>query len=502
MPQKLTKQAEDRILKALTEIAELTNNNVSPNEAIVKVATDMRIPHGHIQLIVNAYNTGRTTVQRKSSDNVWEKAADFELADTSKILDRMYPDAFKKQADVHRENVVSYEYDLSPHWVAKRESLEKQARKFDWKMVDKPVEYPVDPTVDYRKAKVAAHKLDLEVDEARRRASVAWTYAVDATQDLANYFKHAGHRPYCEVKDNAVAMWGEPAEALFRQIDEKFPQYKKQSAAAIPAPARGTAYELVQRCMEANEAFQALRQAHTEKQASAERQKEELMRPFVPGPKLDPVLGLPVSGSVVTATSEKQAGGFMGDLVKHYVMRKVVEPYSIDNILKDPVMYPSKDSGLPPKTTIPEGAGATGVRAMPSVLTYGLGKPQAYYDAAKERLHGNKSDYDPDKLKQESILGEDHQQDLDELDHQSMLTDILSNDEVLSHRDPHKVLQAYGDVRNTFPRVAANPDMLRAVLRDKLEKGHHALFELETMSKLEKNLKEINKPNGKPGGEE
>jgi hypothetical protein len=83
--QSLSKAAEQKLIAAIEKAASLVNTGTAPNDAIIKSAAEANIPAGHINLMVHAYNTGRTTKQREQGSDPLEKAADFQLADAETV---------------------------------------------------------------------------------------------------------------------------------------------------------------------------------------------------------------------------------------------------------------------------------------------------------------------------------------------------------------------------------------------------------------------------------
>jgi hypothetical protein len=61
----LSKEAEHKLIAAIEKAAALVNAGEEPNSAIIKSASAANIPAGHINLMVHAYNTGRTNKQRE-----------------------------------------------------------------------------------------------------------------------------------------------------------------------------------------------------------------------------------------------------------------------------------------------------------------------------------------------------------------------------------------------------------------------------------------------------
>ena len=100
--QTLSKEAEQKLIAAIEKAAALVNEGLSPNDAIIKSAAAADIPAGHINLMVHAYNTGRTTKQREQGENTIEKSADFQLADAPTVLEALYPKTVKTSAEIVR----------------------------------------------------------------------------------------------------------------------------------------------------------------------------------------------------------------------------------------------------------------------------------------------------------------------------------------------------------------------------------------------------------------
>ncbi|MEI6271632.1 MAG: hypothetical protein WCP38_04655, partial [Chloroflexota bacterium] len=96
--QRLSKEAETKITDSLGEVAELVNSGLSPNEAISKTASANGVPVGHLELMVRAYNTGRSEAQRQSGEDPMEKLAEFDLADLKTVIGLVYPDSIKTAA--------------------------------------------------------------------------------------------------------------------------------------------------------------------------------------------------------------------------------------------------------------------------------------------------------------------------------------------------------------------------------------------------------------------
>ena len=155
---KLSSATEAKLMSAIEKTAELVNDGMDPSEAIAKTAQVHGIPPGNINLMVSAYNTGRTRRQQEAGKTPTEKTADFPMADAEKVLAILYPKQVKTAAAKHRETVISPEYQVSAAGLmARRASHEKAASVKDWRTiggvnVTKPEPYPTDPNERLKKA--------------------------------------------------------------------------------------------------------------------------------------------------------------------------------------------------------------------------------------------------------------------------------------------------------------------------------------------------------------
>jgi hypothetical protein len=74
---------------------------------------------------------------------------------------------------------------------------------------------------------------------------------------------------------------------------------------------------------------------------------------------------------------------------------------------------------------------------------------------------------------------------------QIMLQDLMVNDPVLSEESPESVAQAYDAVLNMAPEVAANKEVVRAILRQTIHSVAISPYDADVWTKLEGNLRNI-----------
>ncbi len=201
--ERLTETSEQLLTSALNKVASLVNDGTSPDDAIVKVASEDRIPIGQVQLMAHAYNNGRTIGHLQSTDGLTEKAAAFPLADPAAIVARMFPTDVKTAQDVWLDTAVSEDYAKSPQaWLQRRDTVEKQAAagRIDLRKAW-GLEAPPEPVRDVEMGarKAVSTKLELRKQAAvKRQAVVTAGYQLGQASDRL-------HRHVADLGDPAAA---------------------------------------------------------------------------------------------------------------------------------------------------------------------------------------------------------------------------------------------------------------------------------------------------------
>lgn len=258
---RLSKQAEDRLLSVVNKVASLVTDYDDPNDVIAKVASEEQLPPGHIHLVVYAYNTGRTNAQRRSSDDPWEKSAEFPIADADKIITKLYPKQVKTAAQQLQEDAIGLDYSLPPMWVNRKTASEEQRKGKDALVSFMENSRVKEAAVrgrgilqedrteveDYSLAKKAEgdrQRRLISLEEARLKTTSAWTKLASLKEGIENYFHSAGSIPFNEVKDNSILKYGMSAEVLLNDVLTKYPQLNKQASHKF-SPATGKIYDLI-----------------------------------------------------------------------------------------------------------------------------------------------------------------------------------------------------------------------------------------------------------------
>ena len=257
MGQPLSKTSEKRMIDALDQIASLMAEGAEPNDALIKVAGDMKIPSGHLKFMVNAINTGSTNAHRMSSDDPMEKAAEFPLADLDTVVQALYPETYKTKQASFYESVVSSQYNERPCFIEKAAKAETLSRKIDWKLTDKTLTQETDQAHLIKKAFAKTQSLQHELNAKSAELSRIRDTASHSLQALQYYFRNTDHIPYDEVKENATILFGKQASAVLKPITK--PKEYNRYYANQPVDVNKAPYTLIKAAIDTAEKFKRLK---------------------------------------------------------------------------------------------------------------------------------------------------------------------------------------------------------------------------------------------------
>jgi len=452
----LSKTAEKKLIAAIEKAAEYVNDGLSPNDAIIKSAGETNVPAGHVNLMVHAYNTGRTTRQREQGDNMLEKAADFNLADAHTVLKALYPDEVKTSADLRADTIVSTEYALSPKAaIARRNAdLQKAAalkRPLPEKTYTPP---PRDPKFEVQRAhseKMAALRA---AEETRRAAFMAQQKAAQQLDAVADYFRRPGNMPFQSARREVELRFGATGLSVLDKVAEVYPHFTKQADDSKTYFGEHAIYQLVQDTLQKVGEYLDLSAAVTPvKTAQFEKKK---------APEI-------LTESILTALEEKPL------------------------TLKKNAASPPPPPPTPPPTPKPTFLESP-ILAAQSMLTGENPASNSLYAARQLALGSGKKERTPSSVDlYNSLSAPDHEIELDNIQMRGMLHDLMINDDVISGHDPREVAMAFNDIASVSPELLKSPGAMQAVLRKRLEAGQMADFDVKQLMDMEKMKHEMNK---------
>lgn len=408
---KLSKEAESTILTALNSVADSVNDGDHPDDAIVKAAQGHEIPSGHVNLMVTAYNTGRTSKQREAGATPFDKSAEFDIADPHKIMERLYPTRVKTAAQLHDETVIDDEYSVAPQFARRKQASVAAARKLDWKMVDTPPDLPRDEVAPVKRA-FHQNKFDEgRYQECRRELSQARDILSSSFEKLGNYFRSPGSLPFSAVSEAIELHHGGIGRAVLSQVSRIIPENVKEAGDRIPplikVNPREAPWDLVATCVKLAADLHTSEEQFIELQAHVSKNAEARLRPFVQGQSKSVVASLSSNNSVI----EKDAGFASG--------------------------------------------------AVLSTMFRGIGGGESQQARSDERV----SDY------LEALDDPDHAEELKRIKIRAQVEDMLANDPIISDFDPEDVVNAYNEIVEISPRSADQLMLMRSILRKYLQSG-------------------------------
>lgn len=511
----LSKQAETKLIGAIENAAALVNSGMAPNAAIIKSATDNAVPPGHIDLMVHAYNTGRTTKQREQGDSTLEKAADFPLANVDEIKSALFGQNVKTSAEIKAQHAVSPEYALNPTAMIKRANNPTipAAAPFVPTFVRPPRDEHEQVRREYSQ-KRAAH---WAVEEQRRQVSETYQKAAAKFDELLTYFRTPGHIPFADAMTDVRLVHGEQGVAVMQKLANMYPTFEKEAAKNYRILTDVTARNLVGEVLDLVSTYNDLNTAYAEKTASAKNQVEKKVATEI------------TTGSILFRPEDvpltlKQAGIDGLDTMRlreapTFLQRITGQqnPESYEQkVMEDPDFHPTfaeQQLGLLPgyrpfgarslsAPTTPRPNSNSGSSSKPStpfqsvtnILTpakvvggiMGLGSEDA--GKAKTDIKG-KSEYN-------TLSDPGHDETIKNIRAKSVLHDLILNDPIISGHDPQDVAMAFNDVAELAPNLVDTPGMLQTVLRKRLESGQLADFDVKQILEMDKLRAERDKIQG------
>jgi hypothetical protein len=425
---------------ALEKAAVLIEQGTHPDDALIKVASEAQIPAGHIRLMVNAINTGRTNAQRLTHDDPLEKAAEFPVADASVVLKALYPDEVKTKKAAFKETVISTEYSQKPDWLKVNEPMRKVAAAgvVAKPLTDKKLIIETDPHLPMKRAMAKVSKMEIEIEQRRLKVAELREQATKLANELRTYFKRPNHIPFTEVLENSEIMFGKSAAAVLKQIEPKQDLYRL--AEPITPNYKNPPYSWVKDAIKLARDYCQARQDYESWEKYAGEEATRLLRPFGPGPGQ----GASVLEGLSSAKTEKKAG--------------------------------------PIGSLIGSGFGATGLLDVARSIgrrVPGLPAP----DEGRE------------KKDLRDLIDPYHDQEIRSIQAEAMLNDLMANDDVIRGHDPENVIDAFNEIAQIAPYATTQKAIMRDLLRRRLV-GPEGLdnFTIGDAIKTQQNIQDIATP--------
>jgi len=455
---KITQETERKLLGVIEKTAGFVNEGDSPNDAIVKAASAAQLRPGEVNLVVHAYNTGRTTRQRQEGDDPFTKAASFDLADASVILEELYPTQVKSAAAISEDTTVSPEYSFSPRPMLERKTSRIKAANdgINWRLLDgveieTPEPLPTDPNDRLKVAMSRVDRLRLNVEEARRKKANAFGLIGDTFDQLTTYFRRPDAKPMPVVKEAVIMLHGDKGEQVMDQLVKVTPQLEKMANHCLGGSLLG---------VNARQSFGVT--------------VDDLDCTAEPFPMVEAMMGQ------IADYKEKSAALDAAELVYDTEAGEAIAPFV------EPAASPSilgTSSERVKAASVPD--------PLKTLGTYSIVKNTMWPMA--ESLKGP-SDDDALRKTLDDLNDPSHEAKLRGINTQAMLQDLMLNDPVIAGYDPNEVTNAYNDIVQVSPSVGDQRMLMQSLLRKQLQQGQLDTFEQDQLLGFEDKLRKQQTP--------
>jgi hypothetical protein len=259
----LSSDTERRLSSALDKVASLVDAGDSPDDAIIKVAGDGHFLPGHVDLIIHAFNTGRSLAHVDHAHQE-EKGASITLANRDVITKKLNTESQKTASQKFHDTQVAREYNAPPTWLANRE---KAARVKDLQAkfaarLPEPIRLCGDPEVVMRKIMSKRASLQRSHDELQTAHRDSQYKAAQAVEALESYFRVPGGLPFAAVRQKAAMLFGSEANKLFGLLEQRNPRFVKQASLQQHAvDLNQQPYTLIKACLETKRTYKQAKQA-------------------------------------------------------------------------------------------------------------------------------------------------------------------------------------------------------------------------------------------------
>ncbi len=479
----LTKEAEQKLIAAIERAAGYVNNGLSPNDAIVKSASESNVPAGHINLMVHAYNTGRTTKQREQSDGTLEKAADFPLASADTVMEALYPKAVKTSAEIQQAHVVSAEYAIPVRdMLARRTASQTKAAAAKISIpTGNWTPPPRDPEAAARRAASEKRAAELAAEELRRQATIAYSKAAAAMEQLHEYFRHPGNMSFQDAVRETELRYGAEATSVFNKLAAVYPFLTKQAATKETVFGECEPCKLAASVLDALEAYNEAQARVPVKQAAAKKEGVQVL-----------------TGSILHNPAEepltlKAAGDFESIYLSGNREQKVAPDdtyFPTAKETRDGHIAGYRPVGM---AKVPEKKPS---EKKPGFLGRTLFGTEEKRPGIVSQIAGRLAEApskEPVQEAYQSLTDPEHETQLRNIRAQGVLHDLILNDPVISGHDPHEVATAFNDLADVAPQFVDSPAAMQALLRKRLEAGQMADFDINQILGMEKTKADTNK---------
>jgi hypothetical protein len=213
--EKISKGQEQKIVAALERAIKMANQGETPNAALRKVAEENSFTPPFVRRMVEAFNVSKTLAHMKHASGE-ARVNSFPLADAEDILKEMYPAKIASPAEKQAASFLPTSYDRPETRNFMKSSLLEVKLP---PLVEKKAEpYSHDPEVigGKRVDKLQGMRKKAENSRATYRQEVWKLRAL--VKEAADYFKQLYRKPFAEVERNVISEHGAMGHTLMDMV--------------------------------------------------------------------------------------------------------------------------------------------------------------------------------------------------------------------------------------------------------------------------------------------
>lgn len=433
----LSPQNEQVLLDAVRDARRFVTDGDHPTAAVVKTAKARDLSPHFADLVCYALNTGGVQRQQETGVDVLDKMASMPLADADEVRRQLYPTA----ADEHQIKRAEAVDPVYSQPVAKRASTTPGlAPRVATMHVQLPAES--DGTGQFKALVRDINQTQRKVAECRTEVTALRDKLANAMVNVKTYFRKFAYDrlPWAEVRNNTQISIGPAASRALEWVDAGLEMTKAASS--------GRDATILCDIMDLNqEPYASLNACEQLTRKLAEAEQDYL----------------------VAQKAASLAQTKYDTLVSHSVSPPAPAPEPVLDVLGN---HRKSASALE--------------FAMGTALGQRLNDVVAPAKPPSQMMEGHVDDLGDPRI----------EGDIRKAKVQSMLTDYLANDEVISGYDPQEVTSAYNELAQISPRASDNPGIMRSMLRQRLAQGQLAPFDIEQLTGIERSLQQSRRSSG------
>ena len=448
---------KDTLMTALHEAVGHFNESGDPNDAVVKTAREHDFNAEQTARLLETFNTARTIHHYKAAA---DRSATFELADRDDVLSALFGAREEKAAEAVMHDYSSYREPVR-QYVTEAEPLEKAASQ------EHTTPYGLTLDAVAHEAQLALRTQRTVIKHAYSEAGVAGTKAADILTKIAADFSR-GHQTDRLARLIAAYSTDQEIGGMVSKLAEFVPEHVMPDEQKL-AEYRQLAF-VDDRDLTAE--IELLKEAGSWVAAESEM----LAVAGTLGKETDAFEAAYLDAIRTPFQDIKSAA----DLIK-VAQTAVTQKYPSANLYGEPTEV-EQSSGKSPSAggvadLIANNTFTTAAEPIRKFITTGV--ERAF---TEPQMAANKELSERLKNVQRGI----------------MIQDLIVNDPVLADEPPETVAEAYNSLLQLAPEVAANKEIVRAILRQTVHSVAVSPYDAEMWSKLEMNLRNIRGKGGAP----